>query len=327
MADQPSVDISIVVPVYHEEDNVEELCQKLHDCLSRMGCSYEIVLIDDGSQDGTWAMLAACSERLPHLHLIRFRRNFGQTAAMSAGFHAARGETIVTLDADLQNDPADIPKLLDKLGEGYDVVSGWRKRRRDPFFSRRLPSLLANLLVSKITGVYLHDYGCTLKAYHREVIDNLRLYGEMHRFIPGLASLVGARIGEVEVSHRPRRFGKSKYGISRTVRVILDLITVKFLMHYSKGPIQMFGKLGGVFLVPGVALFLLMIAGNASFHLFGTELGADLIKRPFWLMTGFMLIFFGVQFISIGLLAEVQIRTYHESQNKPIYVIKETRRS
>jgi len=215
-------------------------------------------------------------------------------------------------------------KLLERADQGFDVVSGWRKDRKDKFINRRLPSMIANAIISKITGVELHDYGCTLKAYHREVIKNLRLYGEMHRFIPALASWVGGSLDEVVVTHHPRRFGTSKYGISRTIRVILDLFTVKFLLHYSMGPIQLFGKLGGLFGIPGLLMLAVMALGNLSYQIFGTEFASDLVKRPFWIMSAFMLIFFGVQFVSIGLLAEMQIRTYHESQDKPIYVIKET---
>jgi len=324
---ETAVDLSVVIPVYNEEDNVEGLCRKLHAVMPTLGRSYEMILVDDGSSDRTWERLVEQAARIPHLKLVRFRRNYGQTAAMSAGFHQARGEYVVTLDADLQNDPADIPKLLEKMKEGYDVVSGWRKDRKDPFINRRLPSMLANGLISWITGVHLHDYGCTLKAYHRDVVENLQLYGEMHRFIPGLASLVGSRIGEVVVTHHPRTRGKSKYGISRTFRVILDLVTVKFLLHYSTGPIQMFGKIGACFALPGLLLLLFIIGANLSYHLFGTTVGALLIKRSFWVTTSFMLIFFGVQFVTMGLLAEIQIRTYHESQNKPIYVIREIRES
>jgi glycosyltransferase involved in cell wall biosynthesis len=318
------MDVSVVVPIYNEEENVELLCARLFKSLSTLKRSWEIILVDDGSTDASWARMLEMSKMIPHLRVIRFRRNFGQTAAMSAGFDHARGEVIVTLDADLQNDPADIGKLLDRADQGFDVVSGWRKDRKDKFLSRRLPSMIANSIISKITGVDLHDYGCTLKAYHRDVIKNIRLYGEMHRFIPALASWVGGQLDEVVVSHHPRRFGQSKYGISRTIRVILDLFTVKFLLHYSMGPIQLFGKLGGLFGIPGLLMLTLMAVGNLSYRLFGTEFAADLIKRPFWIMTAFMLIFFGVQFVSIGLLAEMQIRTYHESQDKPIYVIKET---
>jgi len=259
------------------------------------------------------------------MRLIRFRRNFGQTAAMSAGFRESRGDIIVTMDADLQNSPADIPKLLSKLGEGYDVVSGWRKDRKDAFLNRRLPSMIANGLISWITGVKLHDYGCTLKAYRRDVVKNVHLYGEMHRFIPAFASWVGGTIGEVPVDHRARRFGTSKYGISRTIRVVLDLITVKFLMQYSKGPIQMFGKLGLALMAPGFATLAAIVIGNIVHWCTGDDnMVAALVKRPFWVAAPFMLIIFGVQSISIGLLAEISIRTYHESQDKPIYLIKET---
>lgn len=316
-------DVSVVVPVYNEEENVAELGERLHSVLSGLGNAYEVLLVDDGSTDSTWAELLKLTERYPGFKMIAFRKNFGQTAAMSAGFHQAQGEVVVTLDADLQNDPADIPLLLDHMKRGVDVVSGWRKDRKDPFINRRLPSMLANALISKITGVFLHDYGCTLKAYRNDVIKHVQLYGEMHRFIPALASWVGGKIEEVPVRHYPRMRGESKYGISRTFRVILDLVTVKFLLRYQMGPMQMFGKIGGAFLIPGILLILGMMAANLSWHLFGTTFAADLIKRPFWVVTGFMLIFMGMQFICIGLLAEVQTRTYHESQNKKTYVIRE----
>jgi glycosyltransferase involved in cell wall biosynthesis len=281
------------------------------------------VLVDDGSTDGSWEKLVELHGKHAQLHLIRFRRNFGQTAAMSAGIREAGGEIIITMDADLQNDPRDIPRLLDRIDAGADVVSGWRKDRKDPFVNRRLPSMLANALISKLTGVHLHDYGCTLKAYRRELIRNVHLYGEMHRFIPALASWVGGRIEEVVVRHHPRRFGTSKYGISRTLRVILDLLTVKFLLRYSTRPIQIFGKLGIAFLVPGLLVLAGVILGNLSYHVFETQFAAALVKRPFWIITPFMLILFGIHFISLGLLSELQTRTYHESQGKPIYVIKE----
>lgn len=318
------VDLSVVIPLYNEEENIELLCSSLNDALSGLDRSYEIILVDDGSTDGSWEKLREQAGRYPFFRLIRFRRNFGQTAAMSAGFHQARGAIIVTSDADMQNDPRDIPNLLVHMDKGVDVVSGWRKKRKDPFISRRLPSILANALISKITGVALHDYGCTLKAYRREIIQNIRLYGEMHRFIPALASWVGGRIEEVVVHHRERRFGQSKYGISRTFRVILDLITVKFLLRYSMGPIQIFGKIGALFGVPGILILGGMVAAHLSFVLFGTAFGAELIKRPFWIMGSFMLIFLGMQFVSMGLLAEIQIRTYHESQDRHTYVIRET---
>ncbi|HMP74809.1 MAG TPA: glycosyltransferase family 2 protein [Kiritimatiellia bacterium] len=319
MQNAPPPAVSVVIPVYNEEESVDLLCDKLHASLSRLDRSYEIILVDDGSSDRTWSLLAANAKRIPHLRAIRFRRNFGQTAAMSAGFHAARGDVVVTLDADLQNDPADIPKLLERIDAGYDVVSGWRKDRKDTFINRRLPSIIANGLISKMTGVALHDYGCTLKAYRRDVIKNVHLYGEMHRFIPALASWVGGSIDEVVVTHHARQFGTSKYGISRTFRVVLDLMTVKFLLQYSTRPIQVFGRIG---LVCGglAAVMLAMLAGDRLFHLFDPFL----LKRPFWVITPLMLLAFCMQFISMGLLAEMQIRTYHEAQDKPIYVIRET---
>lgn len=317
------MDLSIIAPIYNEVENVPLLCGRLEEVLSRIGRSYEIILIDDGSTDGSWEKMREMARSNPHLRLIRLRRNFGQTAAMSAGFAHARGAVIITMDADLQNDPLDIPLLLERIDRGADVVSGWRKTRRDAFWHRRLPSMAANALISGMTGVRLHDFGCTLKAYRREVLENVRLYGEMHRFIPALASWVGGAVDEVVVTHHPRRHGVSKYGLSRVTRVILDLMTVNFILHYSKSPIQIFGKLGLALGVPGLLMLAVMIIGNLSYNLFGTEFASDLLKRPFWLMTAFMLVFFGIQLISMGLLAEIQIRTYHESQGKPIYVIKE----
>lgn len=317
------MELSVVIPVYNEEESVEALCRELHAAVSGLGKRYEIVLVDDGSTDGTWRKLVELSRGFPCLHLIRLRGNFGQTAAMSAGIREAAGDVIVTMDADLQNDPADIPKLLERIEQGVDVVSGWRRDRQDPFINRRLPSMLANKLISVITGVALHDYGCTLKAYRREVIHDVHLYGEMHRFIPALASWVGGTVDEIAVNHRARRFGRSKYGIGRTVRVVLDLITVKFLLQYSRGPIQIFGKLGLLLGLPGILMLFGMTATHVSYLLFGTMWGAMLVKRPFWVMTSFMLIFFGLQFVCMGLLAEIQIRTWHESQDRPIYVIRE----
>lgn len=321
------VQLSVVIPIFNERENLELLVAKLHESLSAIGRSYEILLVDDGSKDGSWDLMVQIARRVPCLHLIRLRRNFGQTAAMSAGFNEARGEIIVTMDADLQNDPGDIPKLLAKIDEGNDVVSGWRRDRKDTFINRRLPSMLANGLISRITGVHLHDYGCTLKAYRREVVQHIDLYGELHRFIPALASWVGGQISEVVVSHHPRRFGKSKYGISRTVRVVLDLVTVKFMLRYATRPIHVFGKWGLAAGGTGLLMLLFILGAHLSFKCFGTDFAADLIKRPFWVVTPFMLIFFGLQFISMGLLAELQIRTYHESQQKPIYVIREQHES
>ena len=321
------MDISVVVPVYNEEENIPALGDAIHTALSGMSCSYEVLLVDDGSSDGSWAALQAAAAERPHFGLIRLRRNFGQTAAMSAGFSAAKGDVIITMDADMQNDPADIPKLMAKIEEGYDVVSGWRKDRKDPFINRRLPSMMGNWLISRMTGVALHDYGCTLKAYRREIVENLQLYGEMHRFIPALASWVGGRLAEVEVGHNPRRFGKSKYGISRTTRVILDLLTVKFLLRYSAHPIQIFGKIGMWFGAPGLLLGIVFLFAHLAYNFLGMDCMEGLVevaKRPAWIIMPFMLILFCMQFISMGLLAEIQIRTYHESQDKPTYVIKET---
>jgi glycosyltransferase involved in cell wall biosynthesis len=320
------VDVSVVAPVYNEEENVPLLCEALHKSLSKLGRSYEIILVDDGSTDRSWQKLCEGADKYPHIKLIRFRRNFGQTAAMSAGFHASDGEVVITMDADLQNDPDDIGMLLERSDQGIDVVSGWRKDRKDTFINRKLPSMIANAIISKITGVYLHDYGCTLKAYKRDVVKHLHLYGEMHRFIPAIASWVGATLDEVPVNHRARQFGTTKYGISRTFRVILDLMTVKFLLRYSTHPIQMFGKIGAFFGIPGFLVLGTLICGHIA-YLFGHgPIASELVamsKRPMWVITPFMLILFCMQFISMGLLAEIQIRTYHESQNKTTYVIKE----
>jgi glycosyltransferase involved in cell wall biosynthesis len=317
-------DISVVVPIFNEEESVELLVSRLHAALTTIGRSYEIVLVDDGSKDNSWKKMKELSKQYAGLHLIQFRRNFGQTAAMSAGFNESRGEIIITMDADLQNDPSDIPKLLAEIDKGFDVVSGWRRDRKDTYINRRLPSVIANYLISHITGVHLHDYGCTLKAYRREIVQNIQLYGELHRFIPALASWVGGQISEVVVTHHARQFGTTKYGIGRTFRVILDLVTVKFLMRYSTRPIHIFGKWGMAFGALGMLMILFMAGANLSHLFFNTEFCSELIKRPFWVITPFMLIFFGLQFVSIGLLAELQIRTYHEAQQKPIYVIRES---
>jgi glycosyltransferase involved in cell wall biosynthesis len=321
------MDLSVVIPVYHEEENIDLLCRTVHEALAPIGKTYEVLLVDDGSQDATWRKLTENAGKYPNLHLIRFRRNFGQTAAMAAGIEHARGDIIVTMDADLQNDPSDIPMLLEAMTEDVDVVSGWRKDRKDAFLNRKLPSMIANGIISRITGVHLHDYGCTLKAYRREVIQHVRLYGEMHRFIPALARWVGGQVVEVPVKHHPRRFGQSKYGIGRTFRVVLDLITVKFLLRYSTGPMQILGKIGINLGFWGGVLLLMIFGLNVAGNLFGEELiwGADLVKRPVWPIMGFMLLGFGIQFVGLGLLAEILIRTYHESQNKRTYTIREER--
>jgi glycosyltransferase involved in cell wall biosynthesis len=305
--------LSIVIPIFNEEENVPILADEIRQALDPHGIAYEVVAVDDGSTDGSWSRLEAVRAADPRWILVALRRNFGQTAALSAGFDHACGEVIVPLDGDLQNDPADIPRLL-ALAKDYDIVSGWRKNRQDPFVSRRLPSMLANWLISRVTGIRLHDYGCTLKAYRREILEHLHLYGEMHRFIPAIASWMGITFVEVETHHRPRRFGKSKYGITRTLRVILDLITVKFLLSFATKPIQVFGMLGlgaaGLGGVIGVYLTLLKL-------IWGAQIGG----RPL-LFLAVLLIVVGVQFVVMGLLGEQLVRVYHESQQKPIYMVK-----
>ena len=304
---------STVIPVLNEEENVSLLAEEIRRSLDTQGLAYEVVAVDDGSTDGTWTRLESIRAQDPRWVLVGLRRNFGQTAALSAGFDHAKGEVIVTLDGDLQNDPADIPRLL-ALAKDHDVVSGWRKERQDPFLSRRLPSMLANWLISRVTGVRLHDYGCTLKAYRREVLEHLHLYGEMHRFIPAIASWMGISLAEVETNHRPRRFGRSKYGIARTLRVILDLITVKFLLSFATKPIQFFGLLGLLSVSIGIA-----IGGYLS--VLKLAFGAQIGGRPL-LFLGILMIVVGVQIIVMGLLGEMLVRVYHESQRKPIYMVK-----
>ena len=314
-----SVDLSVVVPLYNEVDNLEPLAAEINQALASLGQSYEVIYIDDGSTDGSFAVLSELQRRDPHTVVVRLPRNYGQTAALAAGFDHASGAVLVALDADGQNDPADIPAMLAKLDEGYDVVAGWRLPRQDPLLSRRFPSVVANAVIGLITGVRLHDYGCTLKVMRHDVVRGLRLYGEMHRFIPALADDLGARIAEVQVHHRPRRAGVSKYGLSRTIRVLLDLITVKFLSSYSTRPIQVFGTIGLACSVVG-----LVITGILGFErlLFGVPLA----QRPLvWL--GILLTLMGLQFITMGLLGELLVRTYHESQNKPVYRVAEVLRS
>ncbi|MGD9972835.1 MAG: glycosyltransferase family 2 protein [Desulfatirhabdiaceae bacterium] len=308
------MNISVIIPLLNEEENIPILYRELTDVLSGTGLEYELIFVDDGSTDKSYSILLDIQKCDEHLIIISFRRNFGQTAALSAGFDHARGDMIITMDADLQNDPKDIPKLIEKLGEGYDLINGWRFDRKDPFINRRLPSIIANWVISTTTHVKLHDYGCTLKAFRKEITQNIRLYGEMHRFIPAIASGLGAAIAEVKVNHRERRFGKSKYGISRTIRVILDLITVKFLLSYSTRPIQVFGLLG---FTSGMAGFLIAAVMTVQRQFYGISIG----NRPM-LLLAILLMFIGLQFVSLGLIAELQSRTYHESQNKPIYVIR-----
>ncbi|MEK6791421.1 MAG: glycosyltransferase family 2 protein [Deltaproteobacteria bacterium] len=305
--------ISIVIPVFEEEESIPHLYRSIKDVMERLGRKYEILFVDDGSKDGSFAALEGIQKSDPSVVVVSFRRNFGQTAAMAAGFAHASGDIIITMDADLQNDPADIPKLIEKM-KGHDVVSGWRKNRQDKFLSRRLPSILANKLISSVTGVHLHDYGCTLKAYRKEVIKNVRLYGEMHRFIPAMASWVGASITEVETTHHARKFGRSKYGISRTIRVILDLITVKFLQSFSTRPIHAFGSAGLLLGVIGFALGLYL-----SFE--KIVMGRSIGSRPL-LFLAVLFIILGVQLVIMGLLGEMLARVYHESQGKPIYTVR-----
>lgn len=308
-------EISIVVPLYNEEDNVELLYNSIKDVVKDLNRETEIIFIDDGSTDGTFPTLSRLKRFDGSLKIIRFTKNFGQTAALSAGFNYASGDVIITMDGDLQNDPKDIPLLLQKIEEGYDVVSGWRANRQDKTLSRKIPSMTANWLIGFITGVKLHDSGCSLKAYRSDVVKNLRLYGEMHRFIPALASSMGARIAEIKVNHNARKYGRSKYGISRTIRVILDLITVKFLLSFITRPLQIFGLWGIVFSGLGFLICLYLTVQRLFF-------GQQLADRPI-LMLGIMLLVLGVQFIGFGLIGEMQTRTYYEVQNKQTYVIKD----
>ena len=306
--------ISVVIPLLNEEESLPVLYKELKDALNPLDMNYELVFINDGSSDGSAAILAGMHAEDNRVVVVNFRRNFGQTAAMSAGFNYARGEIVIAMDADLQNDPADIPKLIAKIEEGYDVVTGWRYDRKDTFINRRLPSIIANKLISKTTGVCLHDYGCTLKAFRRDVIKELHLYGEMHRFIPAIASGIGIKFTEVKVNHRARRFGTTKYGITRTVRVILDLMTVKFLLSYATRPIHVFGMMG---LVSGGIGFIIALVMTLQREFYGIGLS----NRPM-LLLAILLIILGFQFISLGLIAELQARTYHESQNKQIYYVR-----
>jgi glycosyltransferase involved in cell wall biosynthesis len=308
-------DLSIVVPVYNEAPNLEELHREIAAALDRSGRSYEVIYIDDGSTDGSFDKLRWIHGRDRHVRVIQFRRNFGQTAGFAAGFAEARGRLIVTLDGDRQNDPADIPALVERLErDDLDVVCGWRKDRKDPYWSRRLPSSVANKLISWATGVRLNDYGCSLKVYRAEVVKPLHIYGELHRFLPALVSEVGARIGEQPVHHRPRTQGQSKYGISRTVRVMLDLVTVKFLVSYSTRPLQVFGLLGLAMGLVGVGICLYL-----AYLKYVGYVGIGDWK----LLLGILLIFTGVQLVTLGLLAEMQARTYLESQGKRVYVIRQ----
>ncbi len=306
--------ISIIIPVLNEEENIPVLHRELREVMDGFARPYELIFVDDGSKDGSFDILKELARKHRRTRLIRFRRRFGQTAALVAGIDHAKGEVIITMDGDLQNDPRDIPALITKLEEGYDLVSGWRIKRKDPFFARRLPSMFANRIISKLTGVHLHDYGCTLKAYRASVLKSVKLYGEMHRFIPALASWLGIEVAEIQVNHRSRIHGKSNYDISRVVRVVLDLINVKFLLTYSTRPIQVFGFFGVLgFLGATVGLVIVAVL---RLH------GVDITGNPLFLIS-IMLFLMGMQFITMGLLGEISIRTYHEAQNKRIYVVRE----
>jgi glycosyltransferase involved in cell wall biosynthesis len=313
-----SHDLSVVIPFYNESGNILSLTENLNSVLSKLNLTYEVICIDDGSTDSTIDELKKAVDRFSSFKLIKLRRNFGQTNALQAGFDNAGGEIIITMDGDGQNDPKDIPMLLDKLNEGYDVISGWRKNRRDPFFTKILPSRLANSLIGFVTGVKLHDYGCTLKAYRREILEDINLYGEQHRYIPALAKMYGAKITEAEVTHHPRVHGSSSYGLGRIPKVFFDLIMLKFLLSYSTRPMQIFGFLG-------VLTFLLgfIISIYLSILKF---FGEPLAQRPL-LLLGVLLIFIGIQFISMGILGELVIRTYHESTSRKTYTIAEVTES
>ncbi|MCC6175491.1 MAG: glycosyltransferase family 2 protein [Chloroflexi bacterium] len=307
--------LSIVIPIYNEVENLPELHAELQDVLVRYGRPYEIIYVDDGSRDGSFPLLKQLADRHPEVVVLQFRRNFGQTAALAAGLEASRGEIVIFMDGDLQNDPAEIPRLVSTLEEGeYDVVSGWRKNRQDGALNRKLPSRIANWLISKVSGVKLHDYGCTLKAYRRDVLKNVRLYGEMHRFIPAYAAWAGASVTELPVNHRARKYGRSKYGINRTIKVLLDLMTLKFLSTYSTKPIQAFGLIGALCFLFGILSFLVVL--YARFFE-----GVRANRNPILLMGVFMFLA-GLLFITQGLLAELVTRTYFESQGKPTYVIR-----
>ena len=309
------MNISLIIPVYNEQGNLPMLFEAVYATMNSLGKTWEVILVDDGSIDKSLSILQEYAKEDPeHVRVISFRRNFGQTAAIAAGLDYSQGDIIVLLDADMQNDPSDIPMLLEKLDEGYDLVSGWRKQRKDNAITRNLPSMMANKLISMVTGVELHDYGCTLKAYRRPVLEGFRLYGEMHRFIPVFANSVGARITEVIVNHHPRRFGKTKYGLERTVKVVLDLFTVKFLVSFASKPIYLFGGTGlGLMILSALIMTYLFI--RRIFFLVGVT-GSPLFQ------TSTMFFILGFQSMLMGLIAELLVRTYHESQHKPTYTIR-----
>ena len=309
------LELSVIIPILDEEQNIKLLYSQLKSTLGTLNMAYEIIFVDDGSQDNSFNILKTIARQDKTVKAIRFGRNYGQTAALAAGFDHAQGNILITMDGDLQNDSQDIPHLLKRMQEGYDIVSGWRKKRKDPLFTKKIPSWTANWLISVITGVHLHDYGCTLKAYKKEAVENINLYGEMHRFLPALASWNGVSITELPVRHHHRKYGKTKYGLSRIARVILDLITVKFLLSFSTKPIQLFGGWGFLLLffasISGLAVILMKILQNK-----------DMTGNPLLYLT---ILFFviGLQFIMMGLLGEIMARIYHESRKHPTYIIKE----
>ncbi len=315
MDPKETLSLSVVVPVFNEEKNLPELYEEITNSCKGLNLSYEIIFVDDGSWDSSFPVLRSIQKEDRNVKVIRLRKNFGQTAALSAGFDYARGEVIITLDADLQNDPRDFALLLEKIQEGHDIVSGWRRKRKDRLFTRRIPSAMANRLISWITHIKLHDFGCTLKAFRKEVVKNINLYGELHRFIPAIASNMGVSIAEVEVNHRPRKHGRSKYTVFRFIKVILDLLTVKFLLSYSTRPLQIFGVFGLASGVIGVLIGLFL-----SYQRLILKVGIS--GRPL-LLLAILLIVIGIQFITLGLLAEIMVRAYHESVNKRIYSIRE----
>ncbi len=315
MSEAKGKELSLVIPVYNEAGNLNELCEEiLHSCQT-IGKTFEIIFVDDGSTDNSLQILKQLQKQHPRIKIIQLRKNFGQTAALSAGFDHAKGKIVISLDADLQNDPNDFGLLIEKIEKGYDIVNGWRAKRKDKFLTRRLPSAIANWLISAITRVKLHDSGCTLKAFRNDVVKNINLYGEMHRFIPAIASHMGVSIAEVKVHHRPRKAGKSKYSVFRFVKVILDLLTVKFLLSYSTRPLQIFGLFG---LASGI------IGGGVGLYLSYQRLilKISIANRPL-LLLAILLIVIGFQFITLGLLAEILVRAYHESLEKRVYFIRE----
>ena len=320
--EKPAPELSLFLPVLNEEDNLRPMHKKIQEALESLGKTAEVIYVDDGSTDKSLQILREISAEDPRVRVISLRRNYGQTAAMSAGIDAAHGEILIPMDADLQNDPKDIARLLEKLDEGYDVVSGWRKDRKDALVLRKIPSWIANSVISKIGGVPLHDYGCSLKAYRREVLKDVKLYGEMHRFIPIYASWAGARVTEIPVDHHARTMGKSKYGISRTIKVIFDLMTIKFMASYQTKPIYVFGTFGVVAffvsILAGLYAIFLKVAGVLGLP----RLQADFIETPLPILS-IVMFAIALQFFLMGLLAEMMVRTYHESQDKAIYTVRE----